>query len=230
MLRRVLGRLRREMQGLPKLLRSRRLRLREVPPNYAFLERFRPGDVAVDVGTGNDPDFSRHLMANYGLECFAVDPTLKHAPALQRLEQEQHAFHYLPLAVGPENGTAEFHESQVNVSGSFLKSHRNIVNDPVRTYAVEVVTLAELLRRIGRSPVAIVKLDLEGVEYAVIDSLDRVALQEVGQLLVEFHHEIVGGITWHDTLKAVRRVESLGFRSLTYNGRDCLFYRRGGHG
>ena len=164
---------------------------KQVPPNYVFRGRFSAGSVAIDVGTGFDPDFSKHLMINYGMECFAVDPTLKHAAALRQLETEQPLFHYLPLAVGPRNGTADFHESQVNVSGSFLGQHRNIMNDPVKTYPVEMVTLAELLRRVARRPVGIVKLDLEGYEYEVLFGFDRAATADVPQMIVEFRYDTV---------------------------------------
>ncbi|MDH4197661.1 MAG: FkbM family methyltransferase [Candidatus Aminicenantes bacterium] len=198
---------------------------KQVPPNYVFRDRFSAGSVAIDVGTGCDPDFSKHLMTNYNMECFAVDPTLKHAAALRQLETEQPLFHYLPLAVGPRNGAADFHESQVNVSGSFLKQHRNIVNDPVETYPVEMVTLAELLRRVAKRPVGIVKLDLEGYEYGVLFALDKAATAEVPQMIVEFHHDTVAGISWQETARAIRHVRSLGFKSFVYNGRDCLFYR-----
>ena len=205
--------------------RSWVLGVKRVPPNYAFLPRFRSGDVAIDAGTGDDPDFSRHLLAGYGLECFAVDPTRKHAPALRRLEGELRGFHYLPLALGPSTGKAEFYESLANVSGSLLPGHWNVVRDPLRSYQVEAVTFGELRRRVGRPSIAIAKLDLEGAEYAVIAGLQPADLEGVGQLLVEFHHDIVEGITQLQTGEAISRLKGLGFQPLVFNGRDCLFYR-----
>jgi hypothetical protein len=59
------------------------LRLRDVPPNYTFCERFKAGDVALDIGVGDNPDFSKHLIMRYRMECFAVDPTRKHSAALR---------------------------------------------------------------------------------------------------------------------------------------------------
>ena len=99
------------------------------------------------------------------------------------------------------------------------------MNDPVKTYPVEMVTLTELLRRVGKRPLGVVKLDLEGYEYEVLSGFDRADTAEVPQMVVEFHHGIVPGISWQETVRAIRHVKSLGFKPFVYNGRDCLFYR-----
>lgn len=213
-----------EARSAIRRLKEMRLGLERVPPNYAFRARFRSGDVAVDVGTGDDPDLSRYLIANYGLECFAVDPTRKHAPALKALERELAGFHYLPYALGPQCCKVRFYESKVNVSGSVLLDHRNIVNDPVVSYSVDMVTLEELLRIVGKDDIALMKIDIEGAEYDLIRSLDLSLLRRIRQLIVEFHHGTVAGITWRDTGRSIARVERSGMKAFVYNGRDCYFH------
>ena len=205
-------------------LRSRGRSLRCVSPNYAFIEQFKGGDVLVDVGTGSYPDFSMYMRVEYGLTCFAVEPTRRHASALARIQEELPTFHHLPIVLGPETGTALFHESQVNESGSLLPGHRNIVNDPTVSYSVKTVTLSDLLRLLPSPRVAVLKMDIEGAEYGVLQSVDQDTIQHIPQLIVEFHHGIVSGITWQNTAAAIRRLESFGMQSLVYNGRDCLFY------
>ena len=204
--------------------RVKRLGLRCVPPNYGFFDRFTPGEVAIDVGVGDDPDFSLYLVKNYGMECFAVDPTHKHASKLQQIEHEVPLFHYLPCALGPDDGTVEFCESTINVSGSLLEGHRNIVEDPCIRYDVQMVSLESLVAQIGREPIGILKMDTEGAEYGIISKMSQATLSKIRQLMVEFHHGTVEGITWHDTALAIRTIEKLGMKSFVYNGRDCLFY------
>ena len=201
-----------------------RIGLTCIPPNYAFIPKFRPGDVVIDVGTGDDPDLSKSIIATYGLECYAVDPTHKHANALQELERQLPGFHYLPYALGARSGEREFHESTVNVSGSLLPGHRNVVNDPTVSYMVDVVTLEDLLRIIGAEHVALMKIDIEGAEYDLVQCLDAPALRRIKQLIVEFHHDIVSGIVWEDTQRAIAGVKKCGMKAFVYNGRDCLFY------
>lgn len=220
MLQRAVARGRRAVRDF----RARRLGLVRVEPNYGFLERFGPGDVAIDIGVGDDPDLSRHLIEHYRLECFAVDPTRKHAQALQAIARTTEHFHYLPYALGPKNETVEFHESTVNVSGSLLRGHGNVVNDPCVRYDVEMITLERLLETIGSETIGILKIDTEGAEYATIDSLSGQELRRIRQIMVEFHHDRIAGVTWSDTSRAIRAMRRHGMKSLLYNGRDCLFY------
>lgn len=195
-----------------------------VPPNYAFFDIFQPGDVAIDVGIGDDPDFSKYLMTNYGMESFGVDPTRKHAHALQCLEKTTPEFHYLPYALGRKDGDITFFESNISVSGSILARHINIVNDPHVSYPVQMVTLDTLLKLVNRSHIAIIKIDIEGCEYELIDHLEGEILKAISQLIIEFHHNTVKDYTFKDTLQAIEKIKSFGMKSLLYNGRDCLFY------
>jgi len=219
-IKRVLARTERALRSY----RAKRLGLKEVEPNYGFIERFAPGEAAIDIGVGDDPDFSLYLINNYQMECFAVDPTRKHAPSLQAIERETKNFHYLPLALGAENKTVEFNESTINVSGSLLKGHSNIQNDPCISYEVQMVTLDSLLEQVGKESISILKMDTEGAEYETIDSLKAADLKRIRQLMIEFHHDRVEGITWPDTQRAIRTLEKHGMKSFLYNGRDCLFY------
>jgi len=208
------------------LTRIRHPRLKSFRPNYAFFEPFSSGDIVVDVGTGDDPDFSRLMIDRYKCECYGVDPTKKHESALRRIEEDYKQFHYLQLALGPENKTVTFYESKVNVSGSVLVTHRNIVNDPTISYEVEMVTIDALLNRIGKSTIAIIKIDIEGAEFELISSLSANSLNQVDQLIVEFHHGTVPGYARRDTRAGIKKLEGMGFMSIVYNGRDCLFYKQ----
>jgi len=215
------------MLGARDALRRLRLGLsgiKYIPPNYAFKSLFYPGDVAIDVGTGDNPDFSIHLITYYGLECFAVDPTRKHASALRELEKNTPNFHYLAYALGSSESVVEFYESTLNVSGSLLPDHRNVVNDPIVRYPVQMVTLDRLLQIVDREEIAIMKLDIEGAEYSLIESLELAVLKHIRQLLVEFHHEIIASATVADTRNAISRIKSSGMKACWFNGRDCLFY------
>ncbi|MCK4268365.1 MAG: FkbM family methyltransferase [Actinomycetia bacterium] len=209
---------------LRRKLMIKRLRLVQIPPNYAFFNKFEQNDVAVDIGVGDDPDFSKHLINNYGLDCFGVDPTRKHTEVLRKVEKDMANFHFLPLAVGPNNGHAKFFESHDNISGSLLKNHTNIINDHVSSYEVDMITLDELIHTVNKKVIAIMKIDIEGAEYAVIDKLESPTLKRVQQLIVEFHHDTVREYTSKNTREAIKRINALGMKSFVYNGRDCLFY------
>lgn len=221
---RVITRLKRKFERLYRERVVRKLGLVEVAPNYAFFDRLSPADTAVDVGVGDDPDFSKYLIERYGVACFAVDPTRRHAPALKRVEETLPAFHYLPLALGPDNGPISFFESLDNISGSVHQNHRNVVNDRTVSYEVEMVSLKKLLQIVGSETVALMKIDVEGSEYALVETADPADLKKIEQLIIEFHHGTITEYSEKHTRRAIKRLRGLGMKSVSYNGRDCLFY------
>ena len=171
-----------------------------------------------------DTPFSLYLGKKYGSECFAVDPTRKHAAALRKLEETVPGFNFLPVAVGAKTGTTEFFESNVNISGSLMSNHRNVRNDPGVSYQVEVLSINDLLKRVGCRKVALLKLDIEGAEFDLLNSLRREHLRPIAQILVEFHHDTVVGYTETHFREVLRHMSNLGMTCHVYDGRDCLFY------
>ena len=205
-------------------MKCQTLGLHFVPPNYAFFEEPLRGGIAIDVGVGDNPDFTLFLMKAYNVKSFVVDPTLKHMDKLRIFESQHPLAHYLPFALGAKNELKKFYESQTNVSGSLRKDHENVQKDPLTTYDTQVVTLNRLLQECGNKPVVIMKIDIEGEEYEFIKSVSKSDLQRIRQLIIEFHHGIVEEYSMADTLRGIKVIEALGMKSILYNGRDCLFY------
>jgi FkbM family methyltransferase len=200
--------------------------LRFVPPNYAFFSNLINSEgIAVDVGVGNNPDFTHYIIKKYSaIESYIVDPTLKHMKKLKEFESNNPKVHYLPFALGSKNESRTFYESQSNESGSLKKDHKNAKEDKVIEYSVQVITLDELLSKCGNKQVVILKIDIEGEEYGFVNSISKENLKRIKQLIIEFHHDIVGSFSISDTIQAKKTIESMGMKSILYNGRDCLFY------
>jgi FkbM family methyltransferase len=204
---------------------AERLGIRYVPPNFIYRDTLGPDDVVLDAGCANDADFSKHMIRAHGVRAFGIDPTQKHAPALARLEGELDGrFQHVPVAIAARDGTLTFHESSENVSGSILEDHINIARDHIRSYQVEAVSLSGLLRRLGLQRAALLKLDLEGAEYELLNAIDADTLQLFDQLFVEFHHHAVPRFSQEDTLQVVRRIQGLGFEAFSLDDENYLFY------
>ena len=179
----------------------------------------------IDVGCASDPDLSVFMITKFGLTAYGVDPTRKHHPSLKKVENRLSTFKHIDLAVANTNGTIIFHESKDNDSGSVMPDHNNIVNDQVETYNVQAVTVDGLLHKLGLPEVDYFKLDLEGIEYSLIESMEVNPFSGVKQLFVEFHHHCIPSKTVSDTQKAVQKIEGFGFRSFTLDDTNYLFYR-----
>jgi FkbM family methyltransferase len=195
------------------------------PPNYVYYDNFNKLSVIIDVGCGHEAEFSKHLIEAHNLLAFGIDPTLKHTPFLKILEKTSKGrFRHLALAVTKINGFITFHESRQNESGSILSEHINVQNDDIIKYNVESVNLRELVRRIGKKPIDLIKLDLEGAEYELLNEINDEDINPFRQIFVEFHHHCTNHTTL-ETMQLVRNICSKGFKVFTLDQHNYLFYK-----
>lgn len=165
----------------------------------AFLraaEALGPMDVAVDCGA-NVGRYTE-VLARAGARVFAFEPNPDAFAVLSQRMSGYPNVVCINKAVAAEEGTARLylHENAASdpvhwSTGSSLLSVKSNVN--ADTYVeVEVVDFIEFLVSLN-SPVALVKMDIEGAEVALLDRLleQPQALAAIGRLFVETHdHKI----------------------------------------
>lgn len=167
-----------------------------------------------------------YMIRHFGATAYGVDPTMKHTPALRGLSQSNPGhFVHLPLAIGRDDGTAVFYESQTNESGSMMNDHINVRKDETTRYDVRVVSLKTLARTIGAADIAVLKLDLEGAEYPLLETVSADDLRPFKQIFVEFHHHAVEQFNVADTRRIVDRIRNLGYKTFSLDNDNYLFYR-----
>jgi FkbM family methyltransferase len=221
---RVVGRLGFEARRARGRLQAWQMGLHRWSPNYAVLPQLSSGARVIDVGVGDHPDFAEELARVFGAQCLLVDPTRKHSKVLNAWCDRDSRFKYLQAALGPRPGHMQFFESRRDVSGSIFPTHRNIAAGDVDTYDVPVVTLDDLLRQVG-GHVDVLKIDVEGAEFEVLEKATPGALARIDQILVEFHDGTIPEFSRRDRDKAIRPLITAGFKAVEYNGRDVLFFK-----
>jgi FkbM family methyltransferase len=221
---RGLGRLGFEARRARGRLQSWQLGLHRWSPNYAVLPHLSSDTCVVDVGVGDHPDFAQELAGKFGARCLLVDPTRKHSNLLNAWCDRDRRFEYLWAALGPQSGHMQFFESRRNVSGSMFPTHRNIAAGDVDAYDVPVVTLDDLLRQVG-GHIDVLKMDVEGAEFEVLERASADALASIDQILVEFHDGTIPEFSRRDRDRAIRPLTAGGFKAVEYNGRDVLFFK-----
>ena len=194
--------------------------------SFIFRDGFNQNSIVIDVGCAEDADLSKFMIETYDVKCFGVDPTQRHFPALKDLEKKWDGhFTHLPFAVGSENTEITFHESLENQSGSLRDDHTNVLNDQINSYKVSCLTIPKLLERHNITKVDYFKLDIEGAEYDLINGLKAGDLDKVDQLFLEFHHHCIPEYSLEDTKNSVKKIQSLGFKSFTYDKHNYLFFK-----
>ncbi len=137
--------------------------------------------VVYSIGVGEDISFDRELCEKYGVQLFTFDPTPRSITFMAQQTLLPN-FHFVPLGIADHNGTANFFPPQHidHVSHSFLEVS---TRSPI---AVEVKTLSSLMALNQHTHLSLLKMDIEGAEYQVLDQIFTENVQ-IDQLLVEFH-------------------------------------------
>ena len=197
-----------------------------LPPNFVFWNQFGTESIVIDVGCGADPELARFVLENTRAKVVCVDPTRKHSASLEALEKAANGrLRYLPYALAEKNGTLQFHESLENVSGSLFTDHTNVRHDDLRAYDIRAVTLEDLFRELQLGTVDLLKLDLEGAEYALLGAASSEALGRCKQVFVEFHHHCVDRFGPADTAKLVQKIQETGFEVFSLDRHNYLFFQ-----
>lgn len=163
--------------------------------------------IVYSVGVGQDVSFDLALAEHFGLTIHAFDPTPASVAWVEAQDLPAY-FKMNPVGLGTEDGTARFFKP----SNPGHISHSVLSHDRVRGESIEVPInrLSTLMADRGHTHIDVLKLDIEGLEYEVLNQLCQQSLP-VRQLLVEFHHQLTS-IPYSRTRRAVAQLNACGYR------------------
>lgn len=166
-----------------------------------------PASVVYSLGVGYDISFDLALIACIGLHVYAFDPTpqVQSWLALQTLPPQ---FHFRPVGIAGHDGEDTFYLPPRPDWISHSLIHAEEYSS--ESVALRVVRLSEAMRLHSHRRIDVLKMDIEGGEYAVIDEIVRNQIP-VAQLLVEFHHRL-SSFSTAKTREALARLESCGMK------------------
>jgi FkbM family methyltransferase len=191
-----------------------------------------PQPLLIDCGLGEDISFPAAFLQRFaGARVIGVDPNPRslaycraHCPA--GMEILDNAF----WTTAGKNVTFHLPRRQDQlpkgadgVSGSLDASHEYVEGGA--SIETQTIDLDTLLAHAGRTECDVLKLDVEGAEYALLEALiSSGRIHAARQVLVEFHH----GATRHtleDTRRIVDSLAAAGFRLIHSESRNYIFHR-----
>lgn len=184
------------------------LKLGNALADWTFLpEKLDENAVIYSFGVGEDISFDLALIARCGVHVHAFDPTPR---VLQWINEQQvpEQFTVHPLALSNEDGEATF----IAPENPKHISHRIGDQDGTdeRNIRVKTARLQSIMGSLGHQRIDLLKMDVEGAEYAVIDDLVQGGPLPT-QLLVEFHHRFDDS-SLKDTIDAVAKLRGAGYQ------------------
>ena len=182
-------------------------------------DRIDSGSVVYSFGIGRDLRFERDLIERFGVTVHAFDPT-PIALAWVATQTLPPGLKVHPLGIAAEDGTARFAAPSRAGWESYSMLRKKGAGESVEA---PVRRLSTLMRDLGHTRLDLVKMDIEGAEYAVLPDLIESGIRPV-QILVEFHHR------WREagarrTRAMLRLLHQYGYRiaDVSPKGRELTF-------
>ena len=181
--------------------------------------KLNSNSVVYSVGVGSNIDFDLALIEELKLAVYAFDPTPRSIEWIKKQSLSK-SFNFIPVGLGSNDGEMEFFPPRKESSTHFSPIDR-YDNLGVETIKAPVKTLKSLAQEFGHQTIDLLKMDIEGAEYDVIDNLEEQGV-EINQILIEFHH-MYKGISLDDTKNAIDKLRKLGFELFHISQRTYEF-------
>jgi len=185
-----------------------------------------PDSIVYSAGAGRDITFERELIVRTGCRVWLLDPTPTGIATVRdaRLPDAGRLAH-LSLALSDRVGSVRLVLREDSADGSYSMASDGEADSGVERIEAEGTTLGALMRRLGHARIDLLKMDIEGAEYGVLADLCLHRLP-VRQIAVEFHHWMIPSLSRRQTVAAVLRLRSAGYRLVHVHGWDHTFVTR----
>jgi len=170
------------------------------------------------AGVGQDVTFEMELSDRFGCAISLFDPSPTGIETMSLAENQSKSICFYPLGLAGQSGQIEFGEPIIPGEGSFSVAAKN-----TRRIQFECTSVGDFMRKHHHDHLDLLKMDIEGSEYGVIDSILREQLP-VRMICCEFHH-FLPGYSRLTTLRYVLKLRRHGYRLIHKDHHDYTFFR-----
>jgi FkbM family methyltransferase len=173
-------------------------------------------------GCGEDISFDLALIAHYGCHVYAYDPTERAIQYVKSTTSGVKEYHFSDIGIWNEDTTLKFYSP----SDARNVSHSALNLQQTNTYfEAPVKRLSSLMAANGHDHIDLLKIDVEGAEYKVVQSIVEDEIP-IGVLCMEFD-ECFGPQDFgymRRIVSTARSLKSLGFRISHSTGNGNLTF------
>ncbi len=153
---------------------------------YVIPSLINSNSIIYSFGIGEDISFDNDIINEFQCQVFGFDPTPKSINwVAMKKDDLGSSFNFFEYGLGAETGEVDFYlpKNSDNISGSIVNQINVNENEKV---AVLLKSFVDITNELGHKKIDLVKMDIEGAEYLIIDSILESGI-EIDQLLIEFH-------------------------------------------
>jgi FkbM family methyltransferase len=178
--------------------------------------------IVYSLGLGRDISFDLGMVQRFSVSVHGFDPTPLSADWIrsQTLPPE---FHFHEVGISETDGHMELF---VPLQDGFVSHTLTDQGDGQKKVVVPVKRLATIMAELKHEGIDVLKMDIEGCEYQVIQDMVDSGIRP-GQLLVEFHHTVLD-MGFGPTIAAFETLSKQGYRlfHISDNGNEYSFAHR----
>lgn len=173
----------------------------------------------IDLG-GNLGDFSKAVSETFGCRSYVVEPN----PALWEQIPANTLITKFNRAVSSASQPLTFYVSSDIEAGSLKKS-----SSTLEQIVIQGISLQDILSENEIVHVDLLKVDIEGAECELFDTISDSTLSRIDQITVEFHDFIPSIMSKKDVARIKTRLQHGGFYCISWklqNNLDVLFLKK----
>lgn len=169
----------------------------------------KSNSIVYSFGVGEDISFDEDMIHEFECPVYAYDPTPKSKIFIER-KKPSALFKYCDCGIADYDGKMKFYlpenEEYVSCTTYNRWGYDESKKKPIE---VDVKKLSTLMQENNHTHIDLLKMDIEGSEYAVIDNILKEKI-DIKQICVEVHHRFEGiGIA--KTKELVRKLNENGY-------------------
>lgn len=155
---------------------------------YICPDFLNKNSIVYSLGIGEDISFDAAIIKDHNCNVLGFDPTPKSISWVKKNKNLPTKFSFYEYGIADKSGMVDFYlpKNKEHVSGSFVI--QNNVSE-AQKITVEMKSWEDIVNSFGHTHVDVLKMDIEGAEYDILDSILNSNVS-IKQILVEFHERM----------------------------------------
>ncbi len=179
--------------------------------HHFYIDFLGSPSCVIDLGA-HKGEFSLQITEHFCCRCYAVEAN----PELFSRIPEHKGIKKFNLCICEKDSEVPFYLSQELEASSIYPA----LFDAARVIKVKGITFERLLELIRAETVDLLKVDIEGAEIPLFQSMEEGTLRKIKQITVEFHDFLKKSVERGDVQRVMNHLKKSGFFVINFNGRD----------